>query len=98
MKITYKNKGIEKICTNASAAERKHGHRMAEVIHTRIDQIASIDTVEMMIQYHIGRCHALHADRDGEYAVDLVHSYRLVFEKHGEDIQIAYIKEIVDYH
>ena len=97
MKITYKNKGIEKICTNASA-ERKHGRRMAEVIHTRIDQIASIDTVEMMIQYHIGRCHALHADRDGEYAVDLVHPYRLVFEKHGEDIQIAYIKEIVDYH
>lgn len=52
----------------------------------------------MMIQYHIGRCHALHVDRDGEYAVDLVHPYRLVFEKHGEDIQIAYIKEIVDYH
>ena len=111
MKITYKNKGIEKICTNASAAERKHGRRMAEVIHTRIDQIAAVDTVEMMIQYHIGRCHALHADRDGEYAVDLVHAdrdgeyavdlvhpYRLVFEKHGEDIQIAYIKEIVDYH
>ena len=98
LKITYKNKGIEKICTNASAAERKHGRRMAEVIHTRIDQIAAVDTVEMMIQYHIGRCHALHADRDGEYAVDLVHPYRLVFEKHGEDIQIAYIKEIVDYH
>lgn len=56
MKITYKNKGIEKICTNASAAERKHGRRMAEVIHTRIDQIAAVDTVEMMIQYHIGRC------------------------------------------
>ena len=54
MKITYKNKGIEKICTNASAAERKHGRRMAEVIHTRIDQIAAVDTVEMMLYMQIG--------------------------------------------
>lgn len=28
----------------------------------------------------------------------LVHPYRLVFEKNGEEIQIANIIEIVDYH
>lgn len=51
-----------------------------------------------MIQFHIGRCHPLVHNRKGQYVVDLVHPYRLVFEKHGNDIQIAHIMEIVDYH
>lgn len=71
---------------------------MAEKIHQRIDEIAAADTVEMMIQFHIGRCHLLKGDRSGQYAVDLVQPYRLVFEKNGDEIQIAKIMEIVDYH
>ncbi len=71
---------------------------MTEKIHMRIDQIASADTIEMMIQYNIGRCHSLTNNRKGQYAMDLVHPYRLVFEKQGEEIQIAHILEIVDYH
>ena len=30
--------------------------------------------------------------------MDLVHPYRLVFEKIGNELQIAQIIEIVDYH
>ncbi len=30
--------------------------------------------------------------------MDLIHPFRLVFEKKGEEIQIANILEIVDYH
>lgn len=71
---------------------------MAEKIHMRIDQISAADTVEMMIQFHIGRCHPFVNNRKGQYAVDLVHPYRLVFEKNGNEIQIAHITEIVDYH
>ena len=37
-------------------------------------------------------------DRKGQYAMDLVHPYRLVFEKTGDKIQIANVMEIVDYH
>ena len=67
-------------------------------IHQCIDEIGAADTVEMMIQFHIGRCHPLTQNRKGQYAVDLVHPYRLVFEKNGDEIQIANILEIVDYH
>ena len=56
------------------------------------------DTVETMVRFRIGRCHPLTGDRNGQFAVDLVHPYRLVFEKNGEEIQIANIIEIVDYH
>lgn len=98
LQITYKNRKIEKLCTNAYEAEKGHGREMAEKIQQRIDEIAAALSVEMMIQFHIGRCHPLTGNRKNQYAVDLVHPYRLVFEKQGEDIQIANIIEIVDYH
>lgn len=71
---------------------------MAEKIHQRIDEIAAADTVEIMIRFRIGRCHALSSNRKGQYAVDLIHPYRLVFEKVGDAIQVAKILEIVAYH
>ncbi|MCC8067737.1 MAG: type II toxin-antitoxin system RelE/ParE family toxin [Clostridiales bacterium] len=98
MHITYKNKKLEKICTNAKTAEKIYGKLMAEKIHQRIDEISASSNVEMMIQFHIGRCHMLKQNRKGQYAVDLIHPYRLIFEKNGEEIQIANILEIVDYH
>lgn len=98
MQIEYKNSRIEKVCTNAYEAERKHGREMAEKIQLRIDQISAALSVEMMIQFKIGRCHPLKGNRKNQYAVDLVHPYRLVFEKIGDQIQIANIMEIVDYH
>ena len=98
MDITYKSKRLEKICTDARAAERAYGRGMAIKIHQRIDEISAADSVEMMIQFHIGRCHSLSQNRKGQYAVDLIHPYRLVFEKNGDEVQLANILEIVDYH
>ena len=71
---------------------------MAVKIQLRIDEIKAADTVAQMIQFGIGRCHPLKGDRKNQYAVDLVHPQRLVFEKKGNEIQIANIMEIVDYH
>lgn len=98
MEVAYRSKKLEKVCTNAHEAEKSYGVQMAERIHMRIDQISAANTVEEMVHYRIGRCHALHGDRNGQYAMDLVHPYRLIFEKRGGLIQVALIIEIVDYH
>lgn len=98
MEIEYQNRSIEKVCTNASVAEKKYGSEMAEKIQMRIDQINASPSIEYLIQYRIGRCHPLHHNRKNQFAMDLVHPMRLVFEKRGMDIQIACIMEIVDYH
>lgn len=86
------------MCTDAKLSDRKYGNEMSTRIKQRIGEIRAADTVEELIKYHIGRCHPLTSNRKGQYAVDLVHPYRLVFEKHGNTIQIAHIIEIVDYH
>ena len=98
MEISYKSNKIEKICTDAKVSDRTYGAEMSQKIQMRIGEIEAADSVEEMINYHIGRCHALKNNRKGQYAVDLVHPYRLVFEKRGNEIQIAHIMEIVDYH
>lgn len=71
---------------------------MAELIHLRIDQLSAAETVEEMINFSIGRCHQLNGNREGQYALDLVHPYRLIFVKIDDQIQIVKIIEIVDYH
>lgn len=86
------------MCTDASVAEKKYGTEMAEKLQLRVDQIYAADSVEQMIQFGIGRCHPLRGNRKKQFAVDLVHPYRLVFEKKGNEIQIANILEVVDYH
>ena len=71
---------------------------MAEKIHMRIDEIRASDSVELMIQFKIGKCHSLTGERKGQYAVDLVQPFRLVFEQVESEIRIANILEIADYH
>lgn len=98
MLITYKSRMLMKICTQASVAEKKYGIRMAEKIHQRVDELSAADSVDMMVKFHIGRCHALSGNRKGQFALDLVHPYRLIFAKRGEEISLVEIQEIVDYH
>ena len=51
---------------DAKAADRTYGNEMSEKIHMRLDQIRAADTVEEMIQCHIGRCHQLSNNRKGQ--------------------------------
>ena len=71
---------------------------MAAKIQQRIEEICAALSVEMLIQFHIGRCHPLTGDRKGQYAMDLTHPYRLVFEKRNDRLVAVEILEIVDYH
>ena len=71
---------------------------MAELIHQRVDEIKAAASIEMLVQFAIGRCHPLQGNRKGEYAMDLVHPYRLVFEQNDKDVQVVRIINIEDYH
>ena len=99
MQITYKNNKMKKICNDATVASKEYGDKMAVKIHQRIDEISAALNVEMLLKFKIGRCHSLLNNRKGQYAMDLIHPYRLIFtvDKSG-NLQIANIEERVDYH
>jgi proteic killer suppression protein len=96
--ILYKTNRLKKICTDYGTARQSYGQTMADKIHLRIQEITAADSVETLLQYSVGRCHPLKGNRDGEYAMDLVHPHRLVFEKREERLQLVKIVSIEDYH
>lgn len=98
IEISYRTSQLRKVCEDAEVATRKYGAEMADKIHQRIDEIRAATSVEMLVQFRIGRCHPLHGDRKGQYAMDLTHPYRLIFEKRNEQLVAVDILEITDYH
>ena len=105
MQVTYRTRALERVCTDDRVARKEYGNNMAHLIHRRVRQLRSAGSTEYLLRFHVGRCHALKGQREGQYAMlglptmlDLVHPYRLVFEKLGDMIHIVRIVEIVDYH
>lgn len=98
LQIVYKSNRLERICTNYAIAKQKYGERMARLIHQRVDELKSAISVDMLVQFSIGRCHPLEGNRKGEYAMDLVHPYRLIFRQNQTNIQVVRIISIEDYH
>ncbi len=98
MEIKYKNRKLEKICTIVSEGKKYYHIEMVKKIHQRIGEIYAADTVDFLIQSKIGRCHALIGNRKGQYAMDLLQPYRLIFEEVDNTIKIVKVIDILDYH
>lgn len=98
MKIIYKTKKLEKICTDFNYAQKIYNHNIAKKISIRIDQLSSSNSTEDLILSHVGRCHSLKGNRSGQFALNLSGPYRLIFTQHQDEIIVAKIIEIIDYH
>ena len=98
MKVHYRTKSLERICTNLEVAIKKYNVSMAEKIHIRIDQIKAADSVAELVHNRIGRCHSLQGDRRGQYAMNLEQPYRLIFTEENEETVSVRIDQITDYH
>ena len=91
----FKTKKSEKICTDFNYAQKI---TIAKKISIRIDQLSSSNSTEDLILSHVGRCHSLKGNRSGQFALDLSGPYRLIFIQHQDEIIVAKIIEIIDYH
>jgi proteic killer suppression protein len=99
LEVYFKSRNIERICTDYTFSKRKYGERMAYLIHQRIGELKAAESVDMLVQFSIGRCHPLKGNRRNVYAMDLVHPYRLVFELYDKNNPKAIrVLRIVDYH
>ena len=98
MDIRYKNNKIRKVCTEAGLARRKYGLSMADLLEVRLKQLIVATSIDWLVKKRIGRCHPLYGDRLGQYAMDLIQPYRLIFTQYNNTVDIVEIQEIVDYH
>jgi plasmid maintenance system killer protein len=108
--ISWLDRKLEKSCASDKAGRRRWGAAAWKTFKLRLTGLRAAPTLKDMDGVP-GKCHALHADRDGEFAVHLWGSYRLVFQPDHEPtptlddggldrsrITSIVITEVVDYH
>ncbi len=111
MDILYRNKGLEKACTEQKEAVKRYGPNNQKKLFQRLSEIDAADNLEILCKIPAARCHPLTGNLKGLWAVDLVHPFRLLFrlvKSDGTDIEeeeiipalvvAVMIWDIKDYH
>ena len=111
MEITFRNRKLARVFISRDTLAREYGDRMERTITMRLAVFRNARTLATVPTTSPERRHLLSGGRRGQYAVDLVHPYRLVFEPThdpvprtadgGIDVDrvtAITIMEVVDYH
>ncbi len=111
MDIAFSTRKLARTFNSGSALAKEYGDRMARTIQIRLAVLRNARTLALVPTSPPDRRHLLTGRRSGQYAVDLVHPFRLVFEPNhdpfprtedgGIDINqvtAITITEVVDYH
>ena len=109
--IAFRTRRLEKIFNSERELRRAFGERMVRVIAMRLAVLKAAKSLAMVPATRPERRHQLQHDRDGQYAVDLVHPHRLVFEPNHdplpkkadggidiEQVNAITIIDVIDYH
>jgi proteic killer suppression protein len=59
--------------------QKQWGDKMARKLQQRMAELKAADTIADISHLPPPRCHALTNDRAGQFSVDLLHPYRLLF-------------------
>ena len=111
MNIDFARRKLEKVFNSRTTLKKAFGDRMARTIAMRMAVFRHARTLSMVPVTKPDRRHQLEGNRAGQYAVDLVHPKRLVFEPNHDPMprkedggidtdQVTAITviEVIDYH
>lgn len=111
MDIAFRTRKLGKTFNSENALVKEHGERMARTIQTRLAVLKNARTLAMVPTSPPDRRHQLTGRRSGQFAVDLVHPFRLVIEPNHDpvprtedggvdtsQVTAITIMEVVDYH
>ncbi len=111
MDIAFRTRKLEKTFNAATALQKAYGVRMAKAIMIRMAVLKVAHNLSLVPTTPPDRRHQLSGDRDKQFAVDLVHPYRLVFEPNHEplprkddggidtqQVTAIMILDVIDYH
>jgi len=79
MRILFKTRKLQKICSESAQARKHLGAKGGRKLQQRMMELSAADTLADISRLPPARCHALTGDRAGQISVDLEHPYRLLF-------------------
>lgn len=86
MRISFKTKKLQKICSEDREMQRHLGPARARKLRQRLMELKAAETLADVSHLPPPRCHELSNDRAGQFSVDLDHPYRLLFIPADEPI------------
>ena len=107
MNVEFKSNKLKKQCENPKIAQSEYGAQIGTRLTQRIIELLRAKSLLDISKIPAARLHKLEGLRSDEYAVDLVHPYRLVFKPILQNkgdinklqcITIVRIEEVIDYH
>ena len=109
MEILFKSEKLRRNCEDINKAIIEWGPRIARKLIQRLNELSAAECLEHIPHVPPTRRHALQNKRKGQFAVDILHPFRLVFQPISDDgtilintelSQITRVKilEVVDYH
>lgn len=105
MKVEYRTKKLKKQCEDPKIAQKDYGKKIGIKLTKRINELIASENLSDIKNIPAARLHILKGKRQNEYAVDLVHPFRLIFIPLNEEnvdklesINIVKIQEVIDYH
>ena len=79
MEMVFSTPKLRKILNSSKECQKAFGAEQAKRILMRLQALAAAENLEVMRNLP-GRCHELSQDRTGQFALDLKHPFRLVFQ------------------
>lgn len=111
LEIRFANHRLKRTMESQRELTRTYGARLGNVIARRLLELGALPNLGAGFQVPQLRLHQLSGDRDEQFAVDLVHPRRLVFDVGDEPVPrrddrgialeqvvVIVIREVVDYH
>lgn len=111
MEVIFIKKRLGDTCSSEKGCKKEWGDTGAKKIGQRLGQLSAVGNLQDMWRIPGTGFHALHGDREGQYAVNLHGAFRLVFEAVREteeelggeggdlsEIRKIRVLEVTDYH
>jgi toxin HigB-1 len=107
MELRFKTKKLKKQCEEPSEVQKKYGPLIGNKLTQRVSELYAANSLNDIAKIPAARLHKLEGARRNEYAVDLVHPFRLIIVPILEEdadfanfysIRIVRVEEVTDYH
>lgn len=107
MKVEYRSQKLKKQCEDPKKAQKQYGKDIGTKLTQRVAELVAATSLLDIKYIPSARLHRLKGSRSDEYALDLIHPFRLIIKpiiKENADlnkleaIDIVRIEEVTDYH
>src|ERR1700736_5171263 len=111
MDIAFSSRALQRACNSEKELSRCWGKNRGRTVGRRLLQLAAAANLNVVRAIPAAKLHLLKGDRAGQFAIEVDHSFRLVFipnhnpvppHKNGgvdlERVMKIKIIEVIDYH